>query len=63
MTPPEEKIGLCTRCRHSQAVKSHRGPAYFLCRLAATNNHFLKYPYIPVIKCAGFEEKDDATDE
>jgi hypothetical protein len=36
-------------------VHSERGSTFLLCRLAATDARFPKYPPQPVLACPGFE--------
>ena len=49
--------GLCGGCRHSRLVSSAKGTAYLLCERSFSDPQFSKYPPIPVIQCAGFEQK------
>jgi hypothetical protein len=53
---PAERIGLCSHCRHVQVIDSARGSSFYLCRLSLVNPAFAKYPRLPVLRCAGFEE-------
>jgi hypothetical protein len=46
---------LCARCRHVKLVRSEKGSVFLLCRLAAHDARFAKYPPQPVLACAGFE--------
>jgi predicted CoA-binding protein len=55
-------IGLCADCRHSQQVPAPRA-MYWLCRRAATDPSFPKYPRLPVRACRGFQWREDATAE
>jgi hypothetical protein len=52
-------IGLCASCRHARIVHSSRGSALYLCRLAETDPRFLKYPRLPVLRCAGYEPTEE----
>ncbi|MGP0051887.1 MAG: hypothetical protein ACLPZR_24030 [Solirubrobacteraceae bacterium] len=48
--------GLCDRCRHQQIVRNTRGSAFSLCRRSRTEpERFVRYPPLPVQRCAGFE--------
>lgn len=47
--------GLCNGCRHQRVVQSARGSRFSLCRRAATDPRFPRYPALPVIACAGYE--------
>lgn len=53
MTEDRNRVGLCFDCRHAQRVPS-RQAVYWLCRLAATDARFVKYPRLPVTTCAGY---------
>jgi len=50
-----QQVGLCIDCRHSRAVVSQRGSRFYLCGLADSDPHFVRYPALPVIRCAGYE--------
>ena len=47
-------VGLCAQCAHSQRVTSARGATFFLCRRAATEPAYARYPQLPVTRCQGF---------
>ena len=49
-------VGLCRRCRHAAAQRSARGNTFWRCRRADEDATFLRYPPLPVVECAGFEE-------
>ena len=48
-------VGLCADCRHAGQVTSARGSLFWLCRLAARDPAFAKYPRLPVLRCLGYE--------
>lgn len=48
-------IGLCARCVHAKQIETPRS-VFWMCGLAATDPRFPKYPRLPVLQCAGFEE-------
>jgi hypothetical protein len=50
----EQDAGLCERCQHAHVVRNDRGSRFILCRLAASDPRFPKYPRLPVRQCAGF---------
>lgn len=56
--PPH--AGLCNACRWQRVVVSGRGSAFSLCRRAAEDLRFPRYPAIPVRACAGFEGVEEA---
>ena len=49
----EEHPGLCTRCIHAHRVPS-RTSVYWRCGLAETDARYVRYPRLPVLRCAGF---------
>jgi len=50
----EAVVGLCARCRHSRRIETPRS-TFWLCRRAATDPSFEKYPRLPIRECPGFE--------
>lgn len=52
---PEHTHGLCPTCRHVRIVRSDRGSSFFLCRRAASDPRYRKYPPQPVVTCPGHE--------
>ena len=48
-------VGLCEECAHVRVIRSDRGSVFYLCRLAATDRRFARYPTLPVIVCSGYE--------
>ena len=52
--------GLCGACRHGRAIRSARGSTFWLCRRAATDRRFARYPALPVLACPGFEDGPEA---
>ncbi len=58
MTVQTSHEGLCARCRHVREIVSARGSRFLLCsRSSAEPERFARYPRLPVLRCAGFEEK------
>jgi hypothetical protein len=55
--PPN--AGLCTTCRHRHIVESRRS-TFLLCRRGLTDPAYRKYPPLPVVACAGFENRSEA---
>jgi hypothetical protein len=55
--------GLCPYCRHVRIVRSDRGSVFYRCLMADVDPRFPKYPPLPVLQCAGYEEAEvpDAT--
>ncbi len=48
-------VGLCGDCRHAHHVRSARGSTFYLCRRAATDSAYARYPRLPVLRCLGYE--------
>lgn len=47
--------GLCNSCVHQRVVETTRGSRFSLCRLAAEDTRFPRYPALPVLACRGYE--------
>ena len=52
--PPH--AGLCAACSHVRLVTSDRGSVFVRCAYAAVDASFPKYPRLPVIACAAYEQ-------
>lgn len=48
--------GLCGTCRHARRVENRKGSVFLLCRRAATDPRYRRYPPLPVLACAGYEK-------
>ena len=59
--PDSRAVGLCCTCRHARTVPA-RLTVYWLCRLAATDPRFERYPRLPVLQCPGYERGDREPD-
>lgn len=55
-------VGLCARCAHAARVPTPRS-VFWLCRRAATDPTFERYPRLPVLQCRGWEEGEPGTTE
>jgi hypothetical protein len=44
---------LCETCAHVRPVVTPKGSRFLLCRLAAVDPAYPKYPPQPVVRCAG----------
>ncbi len=62
MTTPSLPYGLCSHCIHFKRIESSRGSVFVMCQRGLTDERFPKYPRLPVLRCAGFEPGDSATD-
>jgi len=49
-----DPIGLCRGCLHARTVETPRS-TFWMCRRAASDPDFPKYPRLPVAECSGFE--------
>jgi len=54
MAPLFDGIGLCKTCGYCRVIKNDRGNPFYLCRLAASDPRFAKYPRLPVLRCDGY---------
>jgi hypothetical protein len=52
----EASVGLCARCRMASVARSARGGRFWRCARADADPAYLRYPPLPVLRCAGFEE-------
>lgn len=50
---------LCEICVHAKEVISGKGSRFLLCRKAMEDHRFPKYPPQPVLKCEGFERREE----
>jgi len=57
-----DRVGLCVRCVHADAVTSARGSTFWRCRVSEHDRSFPKYPPLPVVDCAAFLVKTEAAD-
>ncbi len=51
-------VGLCAVCKHVHIIKSAKGSFFLMCHMAKTDPRFEKYPVLPVLQCAGFEQAE-----
>jgi hypothetical protein len=49
-------IGLCGRCIYARRIESAKRSVFYLCELSTTNPQFPRYPRLPVLLCAGYQE-------
>jgi hypothetical protein len=52
---------LCETCQNMREVRTARS-RFLLCELSVTNDDYPKYPPQPVVRCAGFQPRDEAHD-
>jgi hypothetical protein len=56
---PRPPAGLCDRCMHQRLVRNSRGSEFSLCERSRTQPEYPRYPRLPVLDCAGFEERPE----
>ena len=52
---------LCQSCRNVREIRTARS-RFLLCELSVTDADYPKYPPQPVVRCDGFQPKDEATE-
>lgn len=57
---PPHTTGQCADCRHERRVNSARGSVFVLCRRAAREDAYPRYPHLPVADCLGYEPRPSA---
>ena len=50
-----ESVGQLSDCPHIRRVASARGSVFVLCRRAAQDLTYRRYPNLPVSDCPGYE--------
>jgi hypothetical protein len=55
--PRRPPAGLCDSCRHQQVVRNTRGSSFSLCRRSRQDPAYPRYPRLPVVRCAGHEQR------
>ncbi|MCI0372115.1 MAG: hypothetical protein L0214_12275 [candidate division NC10 bacterium] len=53
------EVGLCASCRHRRWVASGKGSRFLYCRRSETDPLFPKYPRLPVLRCGGYEAREE----
>jgi hypothetical protein len=48
--------GLCADCIHRKEIRSDRGSVFVMCLRSFSEPAYPKYPRLPVLRCAGFED-------
>ena len=51
--------GLCDDCVWVRVQETKRGARFYRCARADTDESYLRYPPLPVLRCAGFTPDDD----
>lgn len=55
--------GLCANCRHRRRIRSGRDSVFTMCRRAATDPGYVRYPRLPVLQCRGYERGESSPDK
>jgi hypothetical protein len=54
--PPVITGGLCGACLHVRVIRSGRGSVFLMCERGLRKEPgYVKYPPLPVVRCAGHE--------
>ena len=62
MSEETEASGLCSTCGFARIVESTRGSGFLMCLRWRDDARFPKYPPLPVLRCAGYEARDEEED-
>jgi hypothetical protein len=49
-------VGLCSCCRWAKVQTNARDSRFWRCTRAEVDPRFVRYPRLPVLECAGYEE-------
>ena len=52
-------VSLCDTCKSMREVRTERS-RFLLCQLSVTNAAYPKYPPQPVVRCNGYEARQEA---
>ena len=50
--------GLCESCKYRRLVPNTRGSVFSLCERSRTDPAYPRYPRLPVMRCAGYEQRE-----
>jgi hypothetical protein len=50
--------GLCGTCRHAHRIETRAASVFWLCERSLTDPAYVRYPALPMLRCAGFEPRD-----
>jgi hypothetical protein len=53
-------LSLCETCALMREVVTPKGSRFLLCQLSQTNPNYRKYPPQPVVRCGGYQKKEQA---
>jgi hypothetical protein len=49
---------LCETCSWTREVITPKGSRFFFCQLSHTDRDYPKYPPQPVVRCGGYQKKE-----
>lgn len=52
-------VSLCETCKSMREVRTERS-RFLMCQLSVSNATFPKYPRQPVVRCGGYEGRQEA---
>jgi hypothetical protein len=52
---------LCATCGWMREIITPKGSRFFLCQLSQKDPAYPKYPPQPVIRCAGYQKKEQTS--
>ncbi len=55
------EIGICGNCQFGRTIRSQKGSTFILCERSFADEHFVKYPTIPLSECDGFRALPPST--
>ena len=58
-----EKAGLCRSCLFVRLVQTGHGSTFYLCRKSEKDPAYVRYPRLPVLRCAGFKPDQEISGE
>ncbi len=51
-------LSLCQTCSSMREIVTPKGSRFLLCQLSQTNLEYPKYPPQPVVRCDGYQKKE-----
>lgn len=53
------RFGLCDSCVNAKLIRNTRGSVFLMCELSNVDEHYPKYPPVPIIACEGHRPPGD----
>jgi hypothetical protein len=54
--------GLCDTCVHQRLIRNTRGSEFSLCERSRTEPEYPRYPRLPVVECAGYDQREPGSE-